>query len=287
MALLVLVGANASVAQNAISGATTVEVRIQLSWSAQPAQGHPLAATVVLQPTDHSGIPRHVQLTTASPAVLELNPGRYQLTATTPLVIDRRAYGWDVELALYDRVNDVRLSQENAVRVGIGDLIEPASLNSATAKPPASKSDTASAAEVKAQIIALLNRWVTSIQARDLRAHMFCYAPELARFLQQRNVSWAQVRAERQKLLRLYPQVRQMQLSDINLTIANGQAVGTAIKKWSFANDDVDWRGAALVNFAFAQIDSRWVITSEWERAIPLESRNATKATSLHVPSSN
>ena len=249
-----------------------------MSWLTKPARGHPLVTTVVLEPIDYSGDSHKLQLTNTSASVLKLPPGRYQLTTTAPVVVDRQAYGWNIELALFERVNRVRLSQENAVRLEIGDIIQPASMNGDTEKASAPASPAPVATGPRAQILALLDRWATSIQARNLRTLMSCYAPDLARYLQQQNVSWEQVEAAKRKLLEQYPQVRQMQLSDIDLTIDEGQAVGTAVKKWDLANRDVESRGAALVTFRFAQIDSQWVITAEWEQVIPAESRRKAGA---------
>ncbi len=240
--------------------AATVELRIQLDWSA-PSSAHP--ATIVLAPADHTGVARELSLT--SDVTLKVPPGRYQLTTTTPLVIDRQAYGWNVELALFDPVNDIRLSQENAVKLARGDVIEPAATHTFSPMPVAVTPDATTGVNARAQIAALLNRWVASSRARDLRAQMSCYAPQLARYLQQRNVSSFQVQAEKRKQLELYTQVRRFGLSDISLTLDGAQAAATAVKTWDLTNHEVESRGNAVVHFEFAQVGSRWVITSEWE----------------------
>ncbi len=263
LSVLMFTSAVGALGQANPTKAATVELRIQLNWSA-PSSAHP--ATIVLAPADHTGLQQELRLSLTSDITVRVLPGRYQLTTTTPLVIDRQAYGWNVELALFDPVNVVRLSQENALRVEKGDVIEPASTHvlSPVAAPVAA-ADAPAGVNARAQIAAVLNRWVASFRARDLRGQMSCYAPQLARYLQQRNVSSFQLRAEKRKQIELYTQVRRFELSDIGLTLDGSHADATAVKSWDLTNHEVESRGNALVHFEFAQLGSRWVITSEWE----------------------
>jgi hypothetical protein len=103
---------------------------------------------------------------------------------------------------------------------------------------------------------------------------MSCYAPRLANYLGQQNVSRQQVLAQKRKLLRLYTQIRRLELNDINLRVGSGQATVSAVESWNFSNDEVDWHGRAMVDFELAKINSRWVITSERER--PVAERSTT-----------
>jgi hypothetical protein len=238
----------------------TVELRIQLDWSA-PSSAHP--ANIVVAPVDHRGDAQALRLSLTSDITVKVPPGRYQLTTTTPLVINHQAYGWNVELALFDPVNTVRLSQENAVRLAKGDVIEPASAHMASAA--ATTTDAPAGINARSQIIAVLNRWVASFRAHELSKQMSCYAPQLARYLQQRNVSSYQVQAEKRRTLQLYTNVRRYDLSDINLALDGGQAAVTAVKTWELTNHEVESRGNAEVHFEFAQVGGRWLITSEWE----------------------
>ncbi len=240
-----------------------------MNWRSEPLRGQPPAAIVVLTPIGHQGIAQKLRLTSTSTAIARLAPGRYQLTTTAPLIVDRQAYGWNIELALVDPVNNIRLSQENAVRLEVGDVIEPAARHVLPANAPAAPTHTRAEINPESQIVALLNRWAASLRARDLRTHMSCYAPQLARYYQQRNVSWRQVEAQKRKLLQLYTQLRSLELRDINVTIDGEQAAATAVRKWDFTNHEVESRGTVLVNFEFTQIGSRWVITSEWQGPVP------------------
>ena len=237
-----------------------------MSWNSA-LTGHD-AAEVVLESANHSVAPQQLQLTLSSAATVRLAPGRYQLTTTTPLVIGRQAYGWNIELALFEPVNKVRLSQENAVRLAAGDIIEPASPRLLAAKAPTATAD-GTAIDARAQLIALLHRWAASLRARNLRMQMSCYAPQLPRYLERRNVSWAQVQAQKRRLFDLYTQIRMLDLSDVDLTIDGSRAAATALMRWDFDNHEVESRGNAQVNFEFTQIGSKWVIVSEWQGPAP------------------
>lgn len=259
--VLILASATCALTQAVAPSSPTVELRIQMNWNA--ALGDHDAAVVVLDPADHSYAPQQLRLTLSSTATVRLAPGRYQLTTTTPLVIGRQAYGWNIELALFGPVNDVTLSRENAVRLYAGDVIEPASPHLVATNSPATTGDA------RAQLTALLNRWTASLRARDLRAQMSCYAPQLPRYLERRNVSWAQVQTQKRKSFDLYTEIRVLELRDIDLTIGQGQAAATAVMRWDFTDHEVESRGNAVVNFEFVQTGSRWLIASEWRSPAP------------------
>ena len=267
--LLLVISAAIAAAQAGPSQPSSVQVRIQMSWWSDALSGAPAHAIVMLDPIGHGSPSQTVRVSAASVAELRLSPGRYQLITTAPLLSGRQAYGWNIELALFDPVNEIRLSPENAVRLAAGDRIEPKNNAPLLASASASTSHIPAPAAAKQQIVALLRDWSASLQAHDLKAHMACYAPELVRYLQQRNVSSREIQAQKQKQLRLYTQGMQVQLSDIDLSMEGGQAIGTALENWHFASPEIESRGRALVTFEFAQIDSRWLITSEWQQAAP------------------
>ena len=264
---LLLASATNAAAQAVQPNPPTVEVRIHLTWD--PALNSHESAVVVIEPATHSTAPQQLRLTPSSGATVRLAPGRYQLTTTTPLVIGHQAYGWNIELALFDPVNNIQLSQENAVRLAAGDVIEPASPHLQTANAPATMPDSSTAVDARSQLLALLNRWTDSLRARDLRTQMSCYAPHLPRYLERRNVSWTQLQTQKRRLFDLYTQIRVLNLSDIDLTISQDQAEATAVMKWDFTDHEVESRGNAQVNFEFEQIGSRWLITSEWQGPPP------------------
>jgi ketosteroid isomerase-like protein len=203
-----------------------------------------------------------------------LAPGRYQLTTTAPLTYNGQAYGWSIELPLTAPVNYVRLSQENAVRLAPQNGIEPALREATLAQGTAGSKPGGDEAEARAQINALLNRWVASVKSRSLQTQMSCYAPQLTSYLQQGSLSRAQLEARKQKMLTAYTSTH-LDLSNIELSIHGSQAVANAIKSWDFSNNEVDSRGRTLLSLGLAKLDGRWLIISEQEYAVPAPSRNA------------
>jgi hypothetical protein len=101
-----------------------VEVRLEMSWPTAPGSPLPLTAWVRLDPLDRPGPAPTLRVSESSITILQLAPGRYQLTTTTPLTYNQQAYGWSIELPLVSAVNHVRLSQENAVRLARDNGIE-------------------------------------------------------------------------------------------------------------------------------------------------------------------
>ena len=257
---LLLIMATLAAAQDKTPVTTTVEVRVEMSWLMEPSRAHPLVALVALEPLDRKGDPQNLRISENMTVIVRVVAGRYQLMTTSPMVINGRAYGWSIEVPLVAPVNYIRLSQENAVWLDMDDAIEAAA--NPGARLPATDAD------VPAQITALLKRWIASFKSRNLRAQMSCYAPRLAVYREQRNVSREQVQLQKGRLLRLYTQIRRFDLSEVDITMDAGRATVSAIETWNFTNDEVVWRGRDLIDLELAKNNSRWVITSERERPI-------------------
>ena len=265
---LLLVMAMLAPAQDKTAAVTTVEVRLQISWWMEQPREHPLVASVALQPLDRKGDPQNLRLSENITSIVRVAAGRYQIVTTSPMVINGRAYGWSIEVPLVSPVNYVRLSQENAVRLSMDDVIETAA-NPRARAPGSAASRGTTDADAPVQITALLNRWISSFKSRNLQAQMSCYAPRLAIYREQRDVSREQVRLQKGRLLRLYTQIRRFELSEVDITMDAGRATVSAVETWNFTNDEVVWRGRALINFELAKNNSSWVITSERELPIP------------------
>ncbi len=257
---LLLVMATLGAAQDKTPVTTTVEVRVEMSWLIEPSREHPLVAFVALEPLDRNGDPQSLRISENTTGIVRVAAGRYQLVTTSPMVINGRAYGWSIEVPLVAPVNYIRLSQENAVWLDMDDAIE---ATNPGVRVPATDTDA------PAQITALLKRWVASFKSRNLRAQMSCYAPRLAVYRERRNVSREQVQLQKGRLLRLYTQIRRFDLSEVDIKMDAGRATVSAVETWNFTNDEVVWRGRALIDLELAKNNSRWVITSERERPIP------------------
>ncbi len=258
---ILLVMATLAAAQDKTPVPTTVEVRVQMGWLVDPSRKHPLVALVALEPLDRKGDPQSLRISENTTVIVRVAAGRYQLMTTSPMVTNGRAYGWSIEVPLVAPVNYIRLSQENAVWLDMDDAIEAAA--SPGARLPATDADA------PVQITALLKRWIASFKSRNLQAQMSCYAPRLTVYHEQRNVSREQVQLQKGRLLRLYTQIRRFDLSEVDIKMDAGRATVSAIETWNFANDEVVWRGRALIDLELAKNTFRWVIASERERPIP------------------
>lgn len=248
-----------------------VKLRVRLSWWSSSSRIGPLRTTVTLQPLDTNGPASTVQVREGATAVIELPRGRYQLTTISPMVVDRQAYGWSIELPLVESTNELQLSQENAVRLSQAEISNAGdiSLLPAPGTGASGKRDT-SDADTRTQISALLSRWTSSLKSRDLKAQMACYAPQLATYSRQHNVSRERVRQDKQSFLLRYPKIRRLDLSNIQITTEGSQPEATAVKTWSFGGGETEWRGQVTIYFMFQKVNGRWAISSEREHlAVP------------------
>jgi hypothetical protein len=243
-----------------------VKLRLRLSWWNSWSRVGPLRTTVTLQPLDSKRAPDTIEVREDATTLIELPRGRYQLTTISPMVINRQAYGWSIELPLVESSTDLELSQENAVRLSQAEIAT-AGDTSLLPRPGAAggtRLDTSNA-DTRAQIYALLNRWTSSLKSGDLKAQMSCYAPQLANYSRLHNVSRERVRQEKQSLLLRYPNIRRLDLSNIQVSADRSQPQATAIKTWSFSGREAEWRGQAMIHFMFQKVNGRWAISSEQE----------------------
>ncbi len=261
-----------------------VKLRIQLSWSGESSRAGPLRTTVTIQPLDSNGAADMVQVREGAPTVVELPRGRYQLTTISPTVIKGQAYGWSIELPLVESINELQLSQENAVRISPADIANAGAIS--LVPEPAAGGSVRPDADTRAQISALLSRWTSSLKAHDLRAQMSCYAPQLTTYLRQHNVSRERVRQEKQSFFLRYPKIRQFDLSNLQITTAGSQPEATAVKTWSFGGGETEWRGQAIIHFTFQKVEGRWAISSEQEHlTVPSQAGPEASATvQMHGP---
>jgi hypothetical protein len=240
---------------------TTVELRIQLSWWGASSLGGPRKTTMTLQPLDSTQAANAVQVSEGVTTIIRLTRGRYQLTTIDPIVVNGQAYGWSIELPLVEPTNQLRLSQENAVRLSSAAIAyeQNVSLGPATTASATADDDT------RRQISALLSRWTASLKSHDLKAQMSCYAPRLATYFRQHNVSHERVQQDKQNLFQRYPNIRRLELSNVHITTQASQPEATAVKTWIFSGGEADWRGQAITYFSFQKIRGHWAISSESE----------------------
>ncbi len=256
---------------------TTVELRIELTWWSASSGGGPRKTTMTLQSLDSNETTNTVQVSEGVTTIIRLRRGRYQLTTINPVVVNGQAYGWSIELPLVESTNQLRLSQENAVRLSSAGMAyeQNVLLGPPTAVTPTAGDDT------RAQISALLSRWTASLKSHDLKGQMSCYAPRLATYFRQHNVSRERVEQDKQNLFQRYPSIRRLELSNIQITNKAGQPEATAVKTWIFSGGEADWRGQAITYFSFQKVRGRWTISSETEH-LTAQGEPVTQSSVVH-----
>jgi hypothetical protein len=269
-----------AVSQNMPSAAPTVEVRLQMNWWTDQSARYPRVAVVRLDPLDGKGGAQILRVSESSTSIARLAPGRYQLTTTSPLTFERQAYGWSIELPLVSAVNYVKLSTENAVRLAPGEVVEAVVADASGLRTVVVSNARENEADARRQITKLLRVWITSLKSRSISAQMSCYAPRVA-YLEQVNLSREQLEMRKRKQLNSYTRIQRLDLDDVDMEMTASKALASAVKSWVFSNDEAEWRGHVLVNFEFAKVDGRWVITSEQERPVPVPSLRAPSAVAV------
>jgi hypothetical protein len=279
----------------------TVQLRITLELPDTRANRALRQATVELQPLENQSQGQTVTVSEGITAILNLPPGRYEITSTQPVDVDGQPYGWDVEVPLMYHTNDLRLSQENAVRVsdeqpgpeqpamaaasseppnpeppapssapsvtGSHTASAPPSSSISSAPPTATVAESAVTPAVREEIEDLLDRWTYALRNHNLTEEMTCYASRLSAYFRQRDVSQDFVRRDKQRFFQRYPEVRQLALSDVQIFEAGDHPEVRARKTWSFGGHK-DWTGQVITHLELAKEQGRWVIVSERERLV-------------------
>jgi hypothetical protein len=257
-----------------------VTAKIFISWvESQLPQPGP-ETTMILRPLNVHASEKTVTVKAGEPAVITVVPGRYQLTTTKPLDVNGKSYGWDMELPLTQPVNDVELSSWNAVvlntpaptvpaAVPVTKPSEPSAAPDTRFTRPVTTSDTSSAsdANTRAQITALLQRWTASLKSEDIDQQMSCYASELTTYFLKHNVRKPEIRRDKERFFARYPQIREIKISNLQITDTHPPEA-TFLKTWNFGGVESDWKGQVISHLVFTQENGRWVISSERERLV-------------------
>lgn len=273
-ALLVLIAAQFLPAQNnpqlsARAAENRNQVRLRLRLLPVGSQGDetPREAAVTLQRLDAPGAPASFSVKSNALTVVTLNPGRYELTTTRPVQLNGHWYGWDIEIPVTEPTNDVTLSAENALQVA-PPTDTPRAEDDLRGAPAIATSGPALVDEqTRAAITDLLNTWTSSLKQRNLEAQMSCYAPRLTTYFLQHNVTKAEVRRDKQRFFERYPNIRELAISNVQISRASGTPEATLLKTWNFGGYK-DWKGQVVSHLTFEKQNGRWVISAERERLV-------------------
>lgn len=234
-------------------------------------------------------IDRPAQLITAPMqkgiASVRVPPGTYQIVTAQPIVIGARKYHWDIEAPITEPTNELRLSEWQAVVIGlevdtemdvVADAAEPTEKAPPATPPAAKRSQTPPVPERQAvasndsdelAIRQLLEVWIRSLHDRQLQTHVACYAPRMERYFLRTNVDREQVRRDKERFLRRFPVLNKLEISDIRVRRAGDTAEATFLKTWDFIGNR-PFRGQVASRLLLEKIEGRWLITMEREHYV-------------------
>lgn len=122
--------------------------------------------------------------------------------------------------------------------------------------------------DIPGDIVGVLERWRASLAKGDLQTHLNTYAPRLDRFYRLRNVSRDVVRHEKERLLRIYPEVHRFEVTQMNLESLKGdKAVVTFRKDWDMRGSR-RFAGAEIQRIALKRSAGSWLISGEQESRV-------------------
>lgn len=135
----------------------------------------------------------------------------------------------------------------------------------ATSEPKRVEPVPAGKNDVPGDIAGFLERWRTSLARGDLEAHVATYAPRLERFFRQGKVTRDRVRAEKERLLRIYPDVNRLDITDIRVESRQGnRAVVTFRKDWDMSGAR-RFAGSERQRLTLVRVGDAWQIAGEEE----------------------
>ncbi|HTM51141.1 MAG TPA: hypothetical protein VL285_20740 [Bryobacteraceae bacterium] len=215
------------------------------------------------------GIEKWLRKGAPAPVARPVSPDRKRawawLTATSLILF------FEAVLLLYSKAPSVRSAppQEQHDRTVISEAASAAVSAPVPAAPV--KPDPA---EDKRQIEALLGRWISTLRARDLEAHVACYASRVAPFLDGQAAQIAQVRREKELLLKRIGPIRRLEISDLAYgELAGDRAVVTLRKEWDVAPPNPT-SGVEDEKLTLQRVDGKWKIAGEEESNVRAISRS-------------
>jgi hypothetical protein len=158
-------------------------------------------------------------------------------------------------------------SSQNRPRAVFGGEARPAPTSDPSPLPEAedSRARTDDSSTKTAEINGLLDRWRSSIISGDVNAQTILYAPRMEHFFRQRNVSRASVQREKARMMELYPEVKQYDISDVRVESSKeDEAVVTFRKDWDMRGDR-RFAGSERQRLKLRKFAGDWKIVSEEE----------------------
>lgn len=247
-----------------------VKLRVRLApelRSQEPAESR-LAVSV--RRADASGESRGLFFSSDGQAEVALAPGRYQVTGTGAAP-GGSSYLWELEVPATEPVNELELSTSNATVIAATHQVAAAPEAPPSAPAGAVRPSVATATTIPArderEIQELLTRWADATRNGDMEALMSCYAPRLHTYFQKQNVSWNDVRRDKQAFFRTYSKSRDLQVRDVRFERNERGLEATLHKAWAFDGSRT-FRGEVVSRLTFEKYAGEWRIAAERERLV-------------------
>jgi hypothetical protein len=265
-------------------------VSLRIVIGRTPAEKISLSAlTLVLRPLDRVADDLRIRFNPASAFEVLIAPGRYQVSTERAVKWGSQWVMWDVEVPVTDPANELHLDAQNAIefsrrpdeegeaeRASVGKNTEPkGSTATKTAQgkksapsyipPPVVLSSPATPLE--AAIVRVLERWVRAVEQRDLKMLMSCYAPTMTRYFLHKNVSWNDVKLDKQRFFQKFSKIRKLEIRDVRISQTPQDTEVRLTKSWDFGGD-MNFSGEVVSQLTFGNYNGEWLISAEREREI-------------------
>ncbi len=241
--------------------------------------------TLVLRPLDRVADELRIKFNPATAFEVRIERGRYQVSTDRALRWGSQWVMWDLEVPVTDRVNELRLDVPNAItfssrpdeeakveRASVARNVAPKTRIAHAGKsapyylpPPVVLSSPATPLE--AAIVSVLQRWMRAVEQRDLEMLMSCYAPTLTRYFLHTNVSWGEVKLDKQRFFQQFSKIRKLEIRDVRISQMPQQTDVSLTKSWDFGGG-INFSGEVVSQLTFGNYNGRWLISSEREREI-------------------
>ncbi|MDQ6676205.1 MAG: hypothetical protein M3Z09_02795, partial [Acidobacteriota bacterium] len=118
----------------------------------------------------------------------------------------------------------------------------------------------------RAQITAVLNKWVDSTRERNVAEQVECYAPVVDQLFGAKAVSSQQLRREKERVFSMIGNVERFEINNVTLNrITPSWAVVSFDKSWSFPSRH--FAGSTKEEMVLRPFHGEWKISSEREIA--------------------
>jgi hypothetical protein len=286
--LLLIVAAVTGSAEPSTSERKFVSLRIIVGLNLGEKDGLS-TLTLVLRPLDRRADDLRITFNPGSGLEVRIAPGRYQVSTERAVNWGSRWAMWDIEVPVTDPVNELHLGEQNAItftqepeqeanakrvsktKVSKLRASNPARLaqtkNSAIDYIPPPVALSSPATPLEAAIVKVLEKWIRAVEQRDLDLLMSCYAPTLSRYFLHKNVSWEDVKLDKQRFFQKFSKIRKLEIRDLRISPTLQGTEARLTKSWDFGGD-INFSGEVVSQLVFQSYDGQWLISAEREREI-------------------